>query len=106
MITTNCRGFIFDIKFFEYLFINNLLQTFASNFYTTYAQNILEEHFLILQSDWDSDRLNSIFEFFEFDLLSFPINSKIEVCYRNVDLHKLTKEMKLISKNLENYSGF
>ena len=105
-ITNNFKGFIFNLDFFEYLFSNNLLSTFANNFYTKFGKLILDSHLLILKCDWNQNRINSVFDLFEFDLLSFPINSKIEVCYRNVDLNKLKYEMKLIAKSLENYQGF
>ena len=54
---------------------------------------------MLLKSDWDHNLLTTLFDLFEFDLLSFPINSKIEVCYRNVDLKKLSSEMTILSKN-------
>jgi hypothetical protein len=54
---------------------------------------------MLLKVDWHNNLLTSLLDLFEFNLLSFPINSKIEVCYRNVDLKKLSFEMNLLKKN-------
>jgi hypothetical protein len=49
---------------------------------------------LILRCDWDIDLYPSIFDFLDVDELALPINNKIEVCYRNVDLGKLKGQLK------------
>ena len=41
---------------------------------------------LVLALDWDSNVFPSIYDFLDFSLVSLPINNKVEVCYRNVDL--------------------
>lgn len=99
LIGKNFHGFVFSFDFFEDLHRANLLNNFASNFYTRYHKLLADQNLLLLKIDWSNNLLVSLFELFEFDLLSFPINSKIEVCYRNVDLNKLSSEMKVLRKN-------
>lgn len=98
-IGVNFKGFIFNFSFFEDLHRSSLLNIFASNFYTRYNTKLTDQSLMLLKIDWDSNLLSSLFDLFEFNLLSFPINSKIEVCYRNVDLNKLNTEMSLLRKN-------
>lgn len=95
----NFKGFIFNFDFFEELHRGHLLNNFASNFYTRYHSLLGEQSLMLLKIDWHHNLLASLFELFEFNLLSFPINSKIEVCYRNVDLKKLSTEMEVLQKN-------
>lgn len=99
LIGTNFKGFVFNFAFFEELHRSNLLNNFATNFYTRYHSKISDSSLMLLKIDWHDNLLASLFELFEFNLLSFPINSKIEVCYRNVDLSKLSKEMEVLQKN-------
>lgn len=101
-IGTNFRGFIFNFNFFQDLQQNKLLNNFAVNFYTRYESKLLDSSLMIMQSDWNHNLFASLFDIFEFNIISLPINSKIEVCYRNVDLKKLESEMKIIKSN--NYS--
>jgi len=95
----NFKGFSFNFEFFEELHRSNLLNNFAGNFYTRYSSKIDSETLMLLRVDWHHNLLASLFDLFEFNLLSFPINSKIEVCYRNVDLKKLNSEMEVLQKN-------
>jgi hypothetical protein len=99
LIGENFKGFIFNFEFFEVLHRSNLLHNFASNFYTRYQSKLGENNLMLLKIDWHNNLLTSLFDLFEFNLLSFPINSKIEVCYRNVDLKKLSSEMDVLQKN-------
>lgn len=95
----NFCGFVFEFSFLEDLFHKKILQTFASNFYTRFGARMTESHFCILKMQWQSNLLTSLFELFEFNLLSMPISAEIEVCYRNVDLKKLSNEMAILKKN-------
>lgn len=99
LIGKNFKGFVFNFDFFEQLHRSNLLNNFASNFYTRYHSSLGENSLMLLKIDWHNNLLASLFDLFEFNLLSFPINSKIEVCYRNVDLKKLSSEMEVLQKN-------
>jgi hypothetical protein len=95
----NFQGFIFNFNFFQELYQSNLLHNFAINFYTRYHTLIDDHRLMLLKIDWQNDLLASLFEYFEFNLISFPINSQIEICYRNVDLKKLSSEMEIFKKN-------
>jgi hypothetical protein len=95
----NFRGLIFNFEFFEELHRSRSLNNFANNFHTKYYTALAENCLMLLKIDWNNDLLTSIFDLFEFNLISFPINSKIEVCYRNVDLNKLRCEMEILKKN-------
>lgn len=99
MIGPHFKGFIFNFDFFEELHHKNLLTPFSSNFFTRFHSNLTPESLMLLRIDWSSNLINSLFDIFDFDLVSLPINSKIEVCYRNVDLKKLTSEMEVLHKN-------
>ena len=92
-------GVIFDFAFFEDLHKKGVINNFISNFYTHYKKDLTNDKKIIMRIDWTDDVFPSLFDYFDFDLMSFPINSKIEICYRNVDLKKLTTEMDLIEKN-------
>lgn len=92
-------GMIFDFNFFEDLHHRGVLNNFISNFYTHFNKLLNDEKKIILRIDWDNNLMPSLFDYFEFDLMSFPINSKIEICYRNVDLKKLSREIALIEKS-------
>lgn len=87
---SSLRGLVLDYQFLAELHEQNLLDAFYNNFYQLIRHKITTPGFkIILQADWDSDFFPSLFDFFDFHLLSLPINSKIEVCYRNVDLNKV-----------------
>lgn len=92
-------GMIFDFAFFEDLHIRGVLNNFITNFYTHFNKLLNNEKKIILRIDWSSNVFPTLFDYFDFDLMSFPINSKIEICYRNVDLKKLASEMAMIEKN-------
>lgn len=46
--------------------------------------------------EWDSPVLESMFEYFNFDYISFEIDSKVEVSYQNVDEVQLNNHIKKI----------
>ncbi len=97
------RGFIFNFTFLEYLYNQKLIRKFAINFHTHF-QTILSEHSLmVLQANWDSNLISTLFDIFDFNVLSYPINSNLEICYRNVDLKKLTSEIEIFKKNTSRF---
>lgn len=51
-----------------------------------------------LRVDWGTSFSASILDFFEFDFFNFSIGPKVEVCYRNVNLGVMGKEVKLIKE--------
>lgn len=91
-------GLIFNFSFFEELHHKGVLKNFIMNFYTHFKNYLTEDKQIILHVDWSDNVFPSLFDYLDFDLMSFSINSKIEICYRNVDLKKLTTEMDLIEK--------
>lgn len=99
MIDNKFDGFIFDFNSFEDLHRKNLLMNVANNFHTHFHSLLSDEKFLILKIDWQSNLLTTILNLFDFNLISLPINSNIEVCYRNVDLKKLSIEMDIFKNN-------
>jgi hypothetical protein len=99
-------GMIFEFSFFDNLHNNGVLNNFITNFYTHFNKFLNTEKKIILRVDWSNNIFPTLFDYFEFDLMSFPINSKIEICYRNVDLKKLTNEMALIDKNKNTIDRF
>lgn len=50
-----------------------------------------------LQIDWDTNLIESMFEYFRFDTISFEINSKVEHSYRQLDFELA----KVIIKNIK-----
>ncbi len=92
-------GIIFNFSFFEDLQAKGVLNNFIANFYTHFKKYLVEDKLIVLRIDWSDNVFPSLFEYFDIDLMSFSINDKIEICYRNVDLNKLSEEMKLIENN-------
>jgi hypothetical protein len=50
-----------------------------------------------LKIPWESNISSSLFDFFPFDHIELTINRKVEVCYRNVNLSLLEKEIGFIA---------
>jgi hypothetical protein len=98
-IGKNFCGFSFNFSFFEDLYGKNILTRFSTNFLTRFQPILRDSHFMILRMQWNSNIIASLMDLFEFNLISIPISSDIEICYRNVDLKKLTSEMTLLKKN-------
>lgn len=88
----NFMGFIFDYSLFEGMKSEGVLRSFASNYYTRFGA-IASNVEAILKVHWRDNIFPSLIDLFDFNTLSLPINTDIEVCYRNVDLKKLQKEM-------------
>ncbi len=79
---------------------NRSMPTFARNF----TQMVHESRGgrplrSILRCDWDTDLFSSLFDFLDVDGLALPVNNKVEVCYRNVDLGKLKGQLRFFSGN-------
>lgn len=55
---------------------------------------------LSLRLKWDFDRIDSIFDFFQFDHYVVSINQQIESQYRQVDLQKLQRHIDTIAQQL------
>lgn len=88
------RGIVLDYPFLAQLQDEGVLDAFYNNFYQLIRYKIHTPGFkLVLQADWNADFFPSLFDFFDFHLLSMPINDKIEVCYRNVDIERASKNI-------------
>jgi len=81
-------------------FLNNLKESgnFESwlNYFYTANSGASHKNIHILSRDWDDDLFPSLFDLFDFDLVSLSINNKVESCFRNVDLHKLDKHLSFV----------
>jgi len=49
---------------------------------------------LMLSMDWNDDPFFSLFHYFQFNVISFPLNQKVELSYRNIDYELLKKYVK------------
>lgn len=94
-----CQGHVFDFKFLHELFQAQQLTGFVSSYYSKFSKQSLTLN-QDLSIDWDSDIFPSLFDYFDFNSMTVPINSKVEVCYRNVDLNRVSNQLRLISQNL------
>ncbi len=88
------KGIILRYSFIENLHQSSQLHNFVRNFFSTYYKEINDKRLeIILALDWDSDIIPSLVEYFDFTSYSFHLNSKIEVCYRNIDLNRVKEEL-------------
>ena len=55
---------------------------------------------ILLAIDWDSDIFPSLLDMMNFNGLSMPLNSKIEVAYRQLDGVKFTNSFNDVKYNL------
>lgn len=84
------KGIVLDYNLIKDAHESGKLNNFVQNFYRlTHDTLIRRSGQLILKMDWASDIMPSITEFFDFNCVSLPVNSNIEICYRNVDQNKL-----------------
>jgi hypothetical protein len=92
-------GFIFPYNLLEEVNKNTNIVQFYGNFFNHFKNYDLDSKLIVLRLNWD-DKINSkCVEIFDFNLVSFPINSEIEICYRNIDLAKLKNKFQL-KKNI------
>lgn len=95
---TNFKGFFFDYSLFEGMQSDGVLRAFVSNYFTRFGK-VAASADTVLRVEWNDNIFPSLIDIFDFNTLSFPINADIEVCYRNVDLKKLQKEIDVHSLN-------
>lgn len=74
-------------------FVQNFMASFYAGFSDTDRQHEEEALKLGLICDWDSDFFPSLFELFDFDILSYSVTSEVEVCFRNVDLDRVGRSL-------------
>lgn len=73
---------------------NQIFKKLEEIFNWAHERNIKVE----VRVDWGTSFSSSILDFFEFDFFNFSISPKVEVCYRNVNLNVIGKEVKLIKE--------
>lgn len=88
------KGIILPYSYLHNLHETMRFQSFVSSFFQIFGNRLAQDDFeLILEIDWNSNIFPSLFEFFDFSLLSLPVNEKIETHYRNVDLNKIKSNL-------------
>lgn len=99
ILDPNCRGHVLSYEMLKNLNDRNSFLSWIQRYYKEIGGRSLElKQDLFL--DWDSDIFPTLFEYFDFDSLTLPVNSKIEVCYRNVDLNKVSNNLKHLNLSL------
>ena len=61
---------------------------------------------LILRVDWDDNIIPSLLDYFDFEFISLSLNSKVEICYRNIDLNRMEKGLKYLGGVVHEYTDF
>ena len=87
----NLQGIILD---FEYCAQQYREQFFISFYKHIQSSRLKDELKLILSIDWNSNIPPVIEEYLDFDLISLPINAKIESSYRQVNYERLSRELR------------
>lgn len=98
LLNPYCKGLVIDFKILEETYLKGTFANFTRNFYFRYPSVLRDDFNLILKLDWNDHLIRSIEEYFEFSFYLLTITSDVEVCYRNVDLKKLEREMLFIVK--------
>ncbi len=95
------QGIIIEYEVLEKQYKSGKLRTFLLDIHHKMPEHIKGTKKIILKANFGENIQSSLIDSIGFELLSFSINSKIEICYRNVDLKKLSIEIDL-QKNLLN----
>jgi hypothetical protein len=75
------------------------IDSFCSNVYQLFGPKMLDPNFILdLQMNWVNNLPVSIYDRFDFNTVSLSIDPQVEVCYRNVDHDKLSKQVAYHSK--------
>lgn len=103
MQDSRVRGIIIPFKVIEDIHRKGQLQNAVNHFYFQLGHTQTN---LVLEMDWDSNLFASVFNYFDFNMASYSINSKVEICYRNADLNLIKSELKksenLLGKSFNN----
>lgn len=91
-------GFTFDYDYFEGIHMRGYFDAWVTEYYRTisFLQRQIQHHLI---RRWDSDIFPSLNELLDFDYVSLPICSEVEVCFRNVDLKLFEKQVDYIRKH-------
>ncbi|NOT77966.1 MAG: hypothetical protein HOP07_03065 [Bacteriovoracaceae bacterium] len=95
------QGIIIEYEVLEKQYKSGKLRTFLLDIHHKIPEHIKGTKKIILKANFGENIQSSLIDSIGFELLSFSINSKIEICYRNVDLKKLSIEIDL-QQNLLN----
>ena len=91
------EGIVFDFGLLEFFYKSGKIDEFSTNYYRFLQRSPLKERLqLILSIDWDSNIPPGLEEYFDFDIISLPINKKVEQEYRLVDYDLLSRNLKVI----------
>ena len=93
------QGIIFHYSFLHDLANKGTLHNFMSNLYSSIDKHRLSTVKFGLAADWDSNFASTILDLLDFEFIYVSLNSKVEVCYRNIDSQKLSRNISHI-KNL------
>jgi len=92
------KGIIIPFSLLEEAHESNQYYNFVNNFHSMIMSSDQKNKLEVgLEIDWSSNLLPSLTEFFDFNFLSLSINDKVETCYRNVDINKLSSNYGQIS---------
>ena len=97
----NFQGIIIEYEVLEKQYKSGKLRSFLLDIHHKMPEHVQGSKKIILKANFGENIQSSLIDTIGFELLSFSINSKIEICYRNVDLNKLSIEIDL-QKNLLN----
>lgn len=75
-----------------------ILINFITNFHSKVSVELREKNLLEVKMDWTHHIPESFFDLIDVSHLSYKIDSNVEVCYRNVDLAKIEKEIENFNK--------
>ncbi len=96
-------GFIFPYELLEKINKESKLVTFYSNFFTHFKSLDLDSKLFILKLNWNELIDFRCLDTFDFNLISFPLNSDVEICYRNIDMPKLKSNFNATKKIFKNF---
>lgn len=82
------KGIVFPYELLSRLNDQNIFLDFLKEFYEQLNSASRSDIDLILSMDWDSDVFPSLLDMMTFNALSLPVNSKIELAYRQLDSSK------------------
>jgi len=89
------RGVTVPYELIESSFQQGQIESFCQNMYQILGKKILTEKFIFdVKMNWNTNVIPSLFERFDFNLLTTQINSQVESCYRNVDIEALSRALK------------
>ena len=89
------KGLVFSSAEFQIQKENGKVGQFQNKIFNFLGSKSIDSE-IFLYHDWDTDLYPSLFEYFDIDACTLPINDKIEVCYRNVDFNSFKQNFKIL----------